>query len=206
MADRTSIELPDEHLERILFTLVRRERLARDTNDWETLQALFWPASRVRVTWFDGPIEEFVAASRASIRPGRVRGFHAIDPVRAEVSGDRALVESRGQILLRPSIEGVECDLTSWCRFVAGLERRDGEWRMAFFDNIYVKDRVDPVDPSARFEPDAELLAAGRVSYRWLSYTNRRRNIRVPDLLPGDDREDLVEAFWTEARAWLVRG
>lgn len=189
-----------------LFALARAERLARDTNDWEGLAAAYWPGSRVRVTWFDGSIEEFVDASRASMHPGRVRGFHSIAPERAELSesGDRALVESRGQVLLRPTVEGVECDLTSWCRFVAGLERRDGEWRMAWFDNIYVKDRIDPTGPGARVEVDAELLASARVSYRWLTYTNERRGIRVPDDLPGDDRDDLVEALWSDARRWLA--
>lgn len=193
-------------LERELFSIVRGERFARDTNDWGGLQGCYWPQSRVRVTWFDGSIEDFVASSRASVAPGRVSGLHVIDPVRCEVLGDRALVESVGQILLRPRIEGVECDLTSWCRFVAGLERRNGEWRMAFFDNIYVKDRIDPTTPGAIPVLDAELLSTSRVSYRWLAYSNARRGIQVPPDLPGDDRPDLVSLLWHQARAWLRNG
>jgi len=200
----TPRKMPDAESERRLFALARGERLARDTNDWTALQEAYWPGARVRVTWFDGTIEDFVASSRAAVRPGTVRGFHAIDPVRAEVVGDRALVESRGQILLRPRVEGVECDLTSWCRFVVGAERRDGEWRLAWFDNIYVKDRVDPVVPGQVPVVDDVLLAGSRVAYRWLAYTNARRGIPVPDDLPGDDRDDLVEAFWHDARAWLT--
>lgn len=204
MTNRTLLELIDSETERLLFTLARRERLARDVNDWDGLQAVYWPGSRVRVTWFDGPIEEFVAASRASVHPGRVRGFHTIDPVRAELAGDRALVESRGQVLLRPLVEGVECDLVSWCRFVSGFERRDREWRMSFFDNIYVKDLITPTVPGEVPQLDADLLGRSRASYRWLSYTNERRGIPVPTDLPGDDRDDLVDAFWAEARAWLA--
>jgi len=202
MSDTTPFPLIDADTERLLFALARRERLARDTNDWDGLQAAYWPGSRVRVTWFDGTIEEFVDGSRASVKPGRVHGFHSIDPVRAEQHGDRALVESRGQVLLRPIVEGVECDLVSWCRFVSGFERRDGEWRMAFFDNIYVKDTVIPtlgVFP----EIDRERLDGSRVAYRWLSYTNARRGIPVSQDLPGDDREDLVAAFWADCRAWM---
>jgi hypothetical protein len=204
MSDRTPLDLINAETERLLFSLARRERLARDTNDWETLQNVFWAGARVRVTWFDGPIEQFVESSRASVRPGSIRGFHTIDPVRAEVAGDRAIVESRGRILLRPTVEGVECDLTSWCRFVSGFERRNGEWRMAFFDNIYVKDTIVPTQPGLAVEADQGILARSRPSYRWLSYTNERRGIPVPDDLPGDDREDLVEDFWREVRAWLV--
>ncbi|WP_402468433.1 nuclear transport factor 2 family protein [Isoptericola aurantiacus] len=197
-ARRTEVPIECE-----LFSLVRRERMARDTKDWTALQAAYWPGARVRVTWFDGPIEEFVEASRSSVRPGRVGGFHTIDPVWSEVRADRALIESRGQILLRPLVEGIECDLTSWCRFVAGVERRNGRWRLAWFDNIYVKDRLDPVVPGAVPAVDTELLASSRVAYQWLTYINARRGIRVPGDLPGVDRDDLVEDFWCGARTWL---
>src|SRR5580658_7436866 len=137
----------ESETEHTIFGLVRLERLARDTNDWAALQSVYWPGSRVRVTWFDGPIEDFVERSKASVRPGHVGGFHTVDPVRAGRHGDRVVVESRGQILLRPFVEGIECDLTSWCRFVSGFELRDAEWRMAFFDNIYVKDQIVPTRP-----------------------------------------------------------
>jgi SnoaL-like domain len=206
VSDRTPLQLVDADTERLLFTIARRERLARDTNDWAGLQGLYWPGSRVRVTWFDDTIEAFVESSRASVRPGKIRGFHSIDPVRASRSANRAVVESRGQVLLRPMVEGVECDLTSWCRFVSGFELRDGEWRMAFFDNIYVKDHVVPTNPGATVVPDEALLAKGRASYRWLTYTNERRGIPVPNDLPGDDRDDLVEAFWNDTERWLAGG
>lgn len=206
MQDHAPFDLADPEVERLLFAIAKRERLARDTGDWAALERSYWPGSRVRVTWFDGPVEEFVESSRRSVRPGRVSGFHTIDPVRALHEGERALVESRGQVLLRPVVEGVQCDLVSWCRFVSGFERRDGEWRMAFFDNVYVKDVITPVDPSEAVVPDRDLLAAGRVSYAWLTYTNVRRGMTVPDDLPGDDRPDLVAAFWSDAMRWLAAG
>ena len=189
-----------------LFALVASERLARDTNDWSALADAYWPAARVRVTWFDGPAEDFIERSRGSVRPGTIGGFHEIVPVRAKVHGARALVESRGKVLLRPRVDGVECDLESWCRFVGGAEQIDGVWRLSFFDNIYVKDRIDPVIPGASVAVDTGLLATFRPSYRWLSYTNAARGIPVPQDLPGDDRLDLVGAFWNSARTWLTGG
>lgn len=189
-----------------LFAVVARERLARDTLDWGALEDSYWPGARVRVTWFDGPIEDFIARSQQSVRPGSIGGFHEIVPVRAEVDGDRALVESRGRVLLRPRVDGVECDLTSWCRFVAGLEKREGEWRISFFDNIYVKDRIDAVFPGDQVVADRAVWEDSRPSYRWLAYTNRARGIEVPADLPGDDRPDLVAAFWADARSWVRRG
>lgn len=187
-----------------LFALVARERLARDTNDWTGLGACYWPGANVRVTWFDGSAEEFIDRSRESVRPGKVSGFHEIVPVRARVAGARALIESRGMVLLRPRVNGVECDLASWCRFVGGAEQRDGKWRLSFFDNIYVKDRIDPVIPGTRVAVDEELLAGFRPSYRWLSYTNQARGIPVPQDLPGDDRPELVAEFWQDKMRWIA--
>ena len=61
--------------------------------------------------------------------------MHTMTPVSAKVHGDRALVESRGQILIRPRVNDVEVDVTSWCRFFSRAERRDGEWRLLTFDS-----------------------------------------------------------------------
>ncbi|MDR1236837.1 MAG: nuclear transport factor 2 family protein [Propionibacteriaceae bacterium] len=186
-----------------LFSIVRQERLARDRGDWDTLESLYWPDATVQVTWFAGTSAEFVAMSRARARVGN--GMHSIDPARCVVSGNRALVESPGQILLRPRLHGVECDLTSWCRFFATLERRAGQWRMASFDSIYVKDRIDPVAAPLP-ALDADLLAQGRPSYRHLAYLNRQSGYTVPDDLPGVDRPDLVAACYADAEAWVAAG
>lgn len=194
---------PPSTTETQLFSLVMRERMARDTNEWETLESLYWPDAVVRVTWFTGSPRDFVEQSRATVRPGAVRGMHRIVPARAEIAAARALVESQGAIILRPKVDGVECDLVNLCRFFSRAERRDGEWRLASFDSIYGKDRIDPVVPGEVPAVDQDALAAGRVSYRWLTYTNHQRGFPVPQDLPGDDRPDLLDQFYAEARAWL---
>lgn len=196
---------PDAALERDLFALVKRERLARDTGDWELLEKLYWPESRVRVTWFDGTAAEFIEISRDQHQRGRGRGIHVIDPVRSEIDGDRAIVESRGQILIRPRVDGVACDVANWCRFLSRVERRDGEWRLVTFDSIYGKDRIDPVIPGMAVPFDENVIADARPSYQFLTYLNRKSGYTVPDDLPGDDRPELVAEFLKEASAW-VRG
>ncbi|MGC3992858.1 MAG: nuclear transport factor 2 family protein [Propionicimonas sp.] len=195
---------PELALETELFSIVRRERLARDLGDWDGMERLYWPGAVVRVTWFAGTSDEFIAMSRERAKGGS--GMHTISPTRASVLGARAWVESPGQILIRPRLEGVECDLTAWCRFLCRLERRAGEWRLTSFDSIYVKDRVDPVVPSAVVDLDAELLGGARASYRHLTYLNRKSGYTVPDDLPGVDRPDLVRAVYAEADAWLAEG
>lgn len=196
------ITAPDP-IEPLLFSLARRERLARDRGDWDGLTDAYWPDGVVRVTWFTGSPAGFAEASQRQYRPSERAGTHTIHPVRSEVEGDRAIVESTGQILLRPTVEGVDCDLTATTRFFSRFERRGSEWRMLTFDAIYLKDRIDPLVPAATVPFDAELLAAGRASYRWLTYTNVRRGMTVPDDLPGGDRPDLLEGFYSDADTWL---
>lgn len=196
-------DLPEVEIERELFALVTRERLARDTADWDLLGELYWPGSQVRVTWFTGTIEDFVEISRDQQRRGRGGSFHIIQPIRCETAGDRAIIESRGQIHLRPLVRGVRCDVVNWGRFFSRAERRDGLWRLASFDSIYGKDRIDPVIPGTTVDIDAEVLAAGRASYQVLTYLNRDGGFVVPDNLPGDDDPAGVTAFVTEARRWM---
>ena len=190
--------------EHVLSDLVVQERFARDTGDWDALERSYWPEAVVRVTWFAGSPTDFVEMSRQRRAKGG-GGMHAISPVRVLVDGDRATVESRGQILIRPRVHGVECDVTSWCRFFSRAERRGDEWRLTSFDSIYGKDRFDPVVPGAELPLDLAVLDAARRSYRFLTYQNVQGGYAVPDDLPGDDRPDLVEAFYAEADAWLHR-
>jgi hypothetical protein len=198
----TPIILPDETIERELFALVTEERYARDAGDFDTLRSLYWPDSFVRVTWFQGSIAEFITVSSERQRT-RGSGFHVIKPMWSEVDGDRALVESHGEIHIRPHVEGIECDVVSWGRFFSRLERREGAWRLRSFDSIYKKDRIDPVAPDDVVHLDPDRLRAARASYRHLTYLNRDAAYIVPDDLPGDDQPALVESFYREARAWL---
>ncbi|MCV2394342.1 nuclear transport factor 2 family protein [Actinotalea sp. M2MS4P-6] len=196
----------EPQLERELFALVRRERRARDSGDWTTMANLYWPDSVVRVTWFEGTAEGFIDGSRATRAAGRPGGIHPINPAWSEVRGDRALVESQGQIVIRPRLDGVQVDVTSWCRFFSRLERRAGEWRLRSFDSIYGKDRLDPVVPGQSLDIDVDELTTGRASYQFLTYLNNRSGRPVPQDLPGDDRPDLLEAFYADAREWLELG
>jgi hypothetical protein len=197
------LSLPDPVVERELFALVRRERLARDTGDFNTLSSLHWEDSIVRVTWFEGTIAEFIAVSRDQHQRGRGRGIHVLNPIRCEVDGDRAIVESQGEIHIRPRLNDVFCDVVSWCRFFSRLERRDGQWRLQTFDSIYCKDRIDPVNPDITLNLDSGRLESARASYRHLTYLNLSAGYTVPADLPGDDRPDLVAAFYKDATEWL---
>ncbi|MEH0578012.1 hypothetical protein QBA54_26865 [Streptomyces sp. B21-108] len=90
----TTVTLPDATTERELFSLVKRERLARDVADWDRLEHAYWPDSVVRVTWpVDGVLCDIcnwcLFFSRAERRDGEWRlctfdgiyGKDRLDPV-----------------------------------------------------------------------------------------------------------------------------
>jgi hypothetical protein len=68
---------------------------------------------------------------------------------------------------------------------------------------IYEKDRLDPVDPSARLQLDAALLARFPEGYRHLAYLQSRNGFTVKSDLPGL-RGSAVEKLYAEGRAWLA--
>jgi len=85
--------------------LARRERFARDTADWEVLEACYWPDALIRTTWFKGSATEFIAGSKG-LRAGGMISKHEISPANIRIVDDRALVESNGQILLESPPRG----------------------------------------------------------------------------------------------------
>jgi SnoaL-like protein len=186
----------------VIADLARRERFARDTADWDALEDCFWPDALIRTTWFKGSAADFIAGSR-QMRAGGMISKHEITPARIRIVGDRALVESNGQVLVRMMFKGVECDGVAWTRFFSRVRRQDGVWRLASWDAIYVKDRLDPVDWTQPPEIDRDALARCRPAYRHFHYTIIETGGHCNDDLPGDDRPEVVREFYGDAERWL---
>jgi SnoaL-like domain len=185
--------------------LVRTERFARDRGDWAALTEAYLPDSRVRTTWFEGTGAEFAEASRDMAEKGR-HSKHPIWPIEVRVNGDRALAESHAEIQNRSVIDGVEVDMTQYCRFFSQVVRTGAGWRFLSFEAIYCKDTIAACDPARSVPIDWSELAGLRPSYRIWAWAMARRGYPVkPDLL-GDDRPDLVGAFHREMDAWLAGG
>jgi ketosteroid isomerase-like protein len=202
---------PPTNLEELLdreaiFHTVRMERVARDQDDWVALAASYTDDAIVRVTWFEGTAQQFADASAEMIERG-VGGWHQCWPLWAEVDGDRALCESKGAIFGRDTLRGVEVDTLHWCRWFSRLRRTEGGWRLASFDAIYGNDTMTPTNPADQLPVDDwDLVADLRPSYRWLAYSLISRGYRIDPELPGDDRRDLVDAFYAASRHWLRTG
>ena len=188
-----------------IFYLVRFERLCHDINDWDGLVGSYLPGSPVRTTWFDGTIEEFAEASKAKMAAGSI-AKHRVFPAKLHQRGGRAICESPGYISDRLTAEGVEFDVMAHVRFHSRVVLTDIGWRLNSFEGIYESDSVLPVNPADTPPIDWNLVNAMRPSYRFLGFCQAHRNYDVSQELLGDDRPDLLEAFYAAERKWVDTG
>jgi hypothetical protein len=190
-----------------IFDLVRYERFCRDQRDWKGLVGSFVPKAPIRTTWFDGTIEEFGEASRRKMTGlDATSPKHWIFPTKLQINGPRALVESPALIFDRMTFDGVEFDSFQYCRFVSRVMKTDSGWRLATFEAIYQRDQMQPVDLRQAQPLDWAQLKTLRKSYRFFAYIQHRRGYKVDPELLGDDRPDLVEAFYGREQHWLETG
>jgi hypothetical protein len=102
-----------------------------------------------------------------------------------DLSGDRAVAQTKMTISQRSDVHGVLCDVVCTGRFYDFLERRQGRWGLVVRQPIYEKDRIDPVDPSASLKLDDNLLSQFPAGYRHLTYLQSRIGYSVKKDIPG---------------------
>ena len=197
-------------LERLLdrteiFDLVRFERLCRDQRDFAGMVACYVPKAPVRTTWFEGTVEEFAEASRKKMGSGS-QAKHWIMPARLEINESRALVELPALIFDRLTFDGIEFDTFQYCRFVSRVIKSADGWKLGSFEGIYQRDQMQTVDPRDPLPVDWDVI---RSSGRPTNSSATRRSSAATKLNPellGDDRPDLLEAFYAREQAWLKSG
>ena len=176
---------------------------ARDQGRWDDLAAIFHPGGEIAVSWFRGPYPEFVAHCRRNFGKGS-EAKHQLWPARVSVNGDRATAETNVAILVRQTIEGILVDLTSNSRFLDRLERRSGDWRIVERAALYEKDRLDPVEPSAKFDAMMEKSDAAKypAQYRYMAYRVHAAGRTLAEPVHFDGRAE-TEALEARYAAWL---
>lgn len=187
-----------------IIELAQRERLARDNRDWDGMRECYHPGgSRVFLSWFDGPADRFIAASKAMGEEPGGHAVHSLGPTLVRIEGDRALAETGCAILMRRTVEGVQCDLTSYCRHHSRVERHGDGWRLRTLVGVYEKNTLAPVLPGEVPPIDAGLLKSLRGSYDYQCYFRARQGKPVHHDRPGRDRPDLVARFHEAEEKWL---
>src|SRR5919202_6235887 len=136
-------------------------------------------------TWFQAPAAEFVAARREGWERG-VSIIHFLGGHTSQVVGNRAIAQTKMTISQRAPVHDVVCDVTCTGRFYDFLEKCDGRWLMVRRQPIYEKDRLDPVDPTARVTLDESVLNRFPEGYRHLAYLQTQVGYAVKERgMPG---------------------
>jgi hypothetical protein len=185
----------------LIRELVENWALWRDAGDWDRFATVWHDDGFMMATWFQGPAPDFIRVSREGFERG-VSILHFLGGTTADVAGDRAISQTKMTISQRAELDGVTVDVVCTGRFYDFLERRNGRWGIVLRQPIYEKDRLDPVDPSAKLKLDDELLSQFPDGYKHLGYVQTAAGFDVKRDMPGLIGPE-VELLYRRGAAWL---
>jgi hypothetical protein len=181
--------------------LVENWALWRDARLWDRFRTVWHADGRMLATWFQGGFEEFIKANDEGWARG-VRILHFLGGSSIDVAGNRAIAQTKMTISQRAPVEGVICDVVCTGRLYDFFEKRDGSWGLVLRQPIYEKDRLDPVDPSAKLVLDQDLLQRFPEGLRHLAYLQTKIGYKVKSDMPGIEGPEL-DALYARGARWL---
>ena len=173
----------------------------RDAGDWERFRTVWHADGWMTATWFQGPAAKFIEVSKAGFDRG-VSILHFLGGSSVELRGERAIAQTKMTISQRAAVDGVAVDVVCTGRFYDFFEKRESRWGIVRRQPIYEKDRMDPLDPTARLELDTALLDSFPDGYRHLAYLQSRIGFTIKRDLP-QLKGDVVQALYAHGRKWL---
>jgi len=182
--------------------LIENWALWRDAGDWERFRTVWHDDGVMMATWFQGPADEFIRVTREGWARG-VSILHFLGGTSIDLEGSRAIAQTKMTISQRGDVQGVLCDVVCTGRFYDFVEKRDGRWGVVLRQPIYEKDRVDPVDPSARLVIDQAVLAGFPPGYRHLAYIQTQLGYVVKRDMPQLTGPE-VDELYARGKAWLA--
>ncbi|RXG95090.1 nuclear transport factor 2 family protein [Bradyrhizobium zhanjiangense] len=182
--------------------LVENWAVWRDAGDWERFATVWHEEGWMSATWFQGPARDFMRVSQEGFVKG-VRILHFLGGTSIDLSGERAIAQTKMTISQRALVHDVLCDVVCTGRFYDFLEKRQARWGIVRRQPIYEKDRIDPVDPAAPLQLDQKALAALPEGYRHLAYMQELIGYKVKRDMPGLIGPE-VEKLYGEGRDWLA--
>jgi hypothetical protein len=197
--------MADEGAERrAIRELVENWAVWRDARLWDRFRTVWHADGRMMATWFQGTADEFIQVSKEGWNRG-VSILHFLGGCSIDLSGDRAVAQTKMTISQRAKVHDVVCDVVCTGRFYDFLEKRNGKWGVVLRQPIYEKDRMDPVDPSKTLQLDAKLLENFPEGYRHLAYLQTGIGYKVKPDMPGIKGPE-VEALYARGKRWLAGG
>ena len=183
--------------------LVLRERDSRTKRLSDIAATCFHPDATVRISWYTGPADGFVAAGGTPADTGAPPVVGRLSPPIVNRRDRRAVVELPTTTVHWIQVNGVEAELQTFMRLIYRTERRSGEWRISDLTAIYESDSLRPAVPGADLRIDAAAVTHLRHSYRWLAYTRSLDGHSVSPDLVGIDRAETVDALYEQSALWL---
>jgi hypothetical protein len=174
----------------------------RDAGDWERFLTVWHDDGYMMATWFQGPAKEFIRVSREGWDRG-VSILHFLGGISIDLAGARAISQTKMIISQRSLVHGVLCDVVCTGRFYDFFEKRGGRWGIVLRQPIYEKDRMDPVDPSAKLQLDSRLLERFPEGYRHLAYLQTSIGYAVKPDMPGLKGPE-VDSLYARGKRWLA--
>jgi hypothetical protein len=182
--------------------LVENWSLFRDNRDWQRWFTVWHDGGVMMTTWGGKatPQQFAEAASKGFERGDRM--LHSAGGVTVEISGDRAIAQSKLRIMQRGPVHGVMCDVTCIGLNYDFFERRDGRWGLVLRQPVYERDYLVPTTPGETVDLDPEVMAKRPDGYQRLAYLQEGLGYTIKPDMPtevGPEREALVE----QGAAWL---
>ena len=194
--------MSDDIVDRLeIRDLIENWALWRDAGDWDRFRTVWHDDGVMMATWFQGPASEFIRVTREGWAKG-VSILHFLGGTSVDLAGDRAIAQTKMTISQRGDVQGVLCDVVCTGRFYDFVEKRKGRWAVVLRQPIYEKDRVDPVDPTARLVIDQAKLGEYPKGYRHLAYIQTQIGYTVKRDMPQLTGPE-VEALYARGKAWL---
>jgi hypothetical protein len=176
----------------------------RDAGDWERFRTVWHDDGYMMATWFQGTADEFIRVSKEGWNRG-VSILHFLGGFAVEITGERAISQTKMTISQRALVHEVLCDVVCTGRFYDFFEKRNGKWGVVLRQPIYEKDRMDPVDPSKTLSLDPQVLERFPEGYRHLAYLQSGIGYPVKTDMPGLKGAE-VEALYARGGRWLAGG
>ena len=199
----TTSSTDDAHAAHAAITrLLHDWGLWRDTCRWKELRAAYATDATMMTTWFDGKASDFVDAS-IRMSSGAALVQHFIGPSTIDVSGGRAIAETRLILLLRAALGGVDVDVTCYGRVYDRLVRDAGRWLILSRTPIYEKDTLQPVVASQRVEIPAETLARYPRGFCHLAHVQSSGGATITSGIPAHNSPDQARLYQQGLR-WLA--
>ncbi len=176
----------------------------RDAGDWERFASCWHDDGRMIATWFQASAAEFIAGCRKAFDAGMV-GLHFLGGSSIDISGSRAIAQTKMRITQRGTVHGVTVDVICEGRFFDAIEKRGQRWGMIRRQPVYELDRMTAVDSTATIALDADLLASFPIGYRHLAYLQTQMGFDIPHNLPGTRGPEVTE-LGARLQRWLETG